>query len=338
MRRKLSFNEKHKLRLIFKAQGRSYVRHVRAYKTCARRKIISKVIPSNFKALSNQQEVFTFISELLDIHTNRKIKHIYLNMKDVVGLDSAAVCLLLSVVSELNYHGIKISGNFPDNYDCAKYLVDSGFLNHMKDSQGRNFNIDSPNFIVETGKDKTRNKVIGLSIRKAIGHLLGTFPQRYQPAYTVAMEICSNSVEHAYNDKPNLVHWKLGIHKKEDSISFTMSDTGTGILNTLHRKFWKEIKDEITFRNNSDILYRAFLRKYGSTTQLVNRNRGLPCILDKFQNKLIKNLKIITNNVYLDFNNINDRKEVNYSFPGVLFYWEVDKECIENFMNTNQES
>lgn len=330
MLRKLSFQDKHKQRLICKAQGRAFVRYPHLYKKCVRDKSISKVMPQNFEVLTNQEEVFRFVAELLDMHSNRRLRQIYLDLTDVQSIDSAAICLLLSVVCELSNYGIKVTGNYPSKTECAKFFIESGFLNHMKDNSGKEFVIETPNLIVEAGTNKTRNKDIALAVRKASEFLLGS-PQRYQPAYTVAMEICSNSVEHAYEKRPK--HWRLGICHVDNHVAFTMTDTGTGILKTLHRKFWKEIKDTVTLKDNSDILYRAFLRKYGSSTQLVNRNKGLPCILDKFNSGLIKNLKVITNDVYLDFNNIKERKRMNNPFSGVLFYWEVDNKCIDNFVN-----
>lgn len=330
MLRQIAFQKKHKQRLICKAQGIAFIRYPCLYKKCIRDKHISKVMPSKFEVLTNQDEVFAFVAELLDMHSNRRLKEINLDLTDVQTIDSAAICLLLSVVCELSNYGIKVTGNYPKRTDCAKFFIESGFLNHMKDSHGKNFAIEVPNLIVEAGTNKTRNKDIAQAVRKASGFLLGS-PQRYQPAYTVAMEICSNSVEHAYIERPK--HWRLGICYVDDHVSFTMTDTGTGILKTLHRKFLKEIKDTVTLKDNSDILYRAFLRKYGSSTQLVNRNKGLPCILDKFNSGLIKNLKVITNDVYLDFNNIKEKHKMNNPFSGVLFYWEVDNECIDNFVN-----
>lgn len=329
MLRQQVFKYKHKMRLVCKAQGRPFIRQTRAYKNCIRNKIINKKIPANFEVLSNQDEIFQFVSELLDMHSNRKLKQINLDLTDVQTIDAAAICLLLSVVSELGNCGIKVAGNYPLKAECAKAFIESGFLNHMKNEHGHNIIINTPNQITEAGTDKTRNRNIAQAIRNSMEFLFGT-PQRYQPAYTVAMEICSNSVEHAYGKRPK--HWRLGIYNMGNRISFTMVDTGTGILNTLHRKFRHEISDILKLRNNSEILYRAFLRKYGSSTQLVNRNKGLPCIWDKFSSGLIKNLKVITNDVYLDFNSIKERKDMNYPFSGVLFYWEVDKECINNFI------
>lgn len=335
MRRQQAFKEKHKQRLVCKVQGRPFIRQTRAYKNCVRDKIVDKKIPANFEVLNNQNEVFQFVYELLDMHSNRKLKHIKLDLTDVQTIDAAAICLLLSVVSELGNCGIKVSGNYPINIECAKVFIESGFLNHMKNEQGYNISIETSNQIAEAGTDKTRNRNIAQAIRNSMKFLLGT-PQRYQPAYTVAMETCSNSVEHAYEKRPK--HWRLGIYNMGNSISFTMVDTGIGILNTLYRKFRHEILDILKLRSNHEILHRAFLRKYGSSTQLVNRNKGLPCVMDKFSAGLIKNLKVITNDVYLDFNNIKERKSMNYPFSGVLFYWEVDRECINNFIKNQIKS
>ncbi len=311
-----------------KIRGQIFVRPMRAYKKCIRDKVITKEVPCNFEVWTNHKGVFEFITQLLDSHSNRKLKRINLELTDIQSIDSAAICLLLTAVEELSYYGISVHGNYPKNQECAKFFIESGFLDYMKDERGRNFVINSPNLIAETGKDRTRNQNIARAVRKGMSFILGQ-EQRYQPAYTVAMEICSNSVEHAYKKRPK--HWRLGVCNLGDRVAFTMTDTGMGILKTLHRKFYKEIKDLFALRSSKDILYRAFLRKYGSSTQLVNRNKGLPCILDKFNSGLIKNLRVITNDVYLDFNHPKSNEYMSQPFSGVLFYWEVDKDCVNKF-------
>lgn len=334
-RRELQFKRKHKLRLICKAKGLIFTRPPRIYKNCKRDKSVTRTVPPNFEVLNNYNETFGFIDELLDNHSNRKLKKINLDLTNIQTIDSAAICLLLSVVKELGYYGINVSGNYPQDEECARIFVESGFLNHMKNEKGTVITINTTNLIAETGTNKTRNNDIASAVRKGMAFIMGQ-EQRYQPAYTVAMEICSNSVEHAYKKRPK--HWRLGIYNLGDRVAFTMADTGMGILKTLHRKFSKEIKDAFLLRDNKQILYRAFLRKYGSSTRLVNRNKGLPCILDKFQSGYIKNLKVITNDVYLDFENMMSNKIMNHPFSGVLFYWEVDKECVDKFINSNNNN
>lgn len=333
MLRKLEFKRTHKLRMICKVRGIDFMRQRRSFRNCIRSQVVNKKLPNNFSVLNNFQEVFSFVSEVLDKHTNRKWKQINLDLTGVDQMDSVGSCLLLSVIKELGNLGIKVSGNLPKNDNCARILVESGFLNHMKDERGKEFKVSTFNMIVETGTDKTKNERIGRVIRRSMGLLLGC-EQRYQPAYTIAMEICSNSVEHAYQKRAK--HWILGVYYKDDCVAFTMVDTGVGILSTLKRKFWKEITDKLAFRSNGEILYRAFQRKYGSSTLQVNRNKGLPCVLDKFNLGLIQNLKVITNDVYLDFNQANVSIEMNNPFSGVLFYWEVNKDCVDKFLTNNK--
>lgn len=127
MLRQIAFQKKHKQRLICKAQGIAFIRYPRLYKKCIRDKHISKVMPSKFEVLTNQDEVFAFVAELLDMHSNRRLKEINLDLTDVQTIDSAAICLLLSVVCELSNYGIKVTGNYPKRTDCAKFFIESGF-------------------------------------------------------------------------------------------------------------------------------------------------------------------------------------------------------------------
>lgn len=327
MLRQLSFKDKkrHKLTSRYMLDSQyDYSRNSSGFT-----KTITLDVPSQFEIWSNHAVIIDFISTLLNLKKKRDINVVNLNLTRISSIDSSAICLLLSAVKELGYANIKVTGNYPQNEDCARYFIESGFLAHMKDEAGKPFQINSSNLIAEAGTNRTRNKQIAQAVRMGIKFILGE-ETRYPPAYTVAMEICSNSVEHAYRQRPK--HWRLAISKVDEKVAFTMVDTGSGILKTLHRKFSKEIRDIISLRNHTDVLYRAFQRKYGSSTQLINRNKGLPCILDKFNCGLIKSLKVITNDVYLDFNSINEQKSLNKPFNGVLFYWEVDKECIDKFV------
>ena len=331
MRNRLHFKKVHSLRMVLKAEHQSFVSVSRPFKGARQKRVISMSVPHRFELLTNYNEVLGFFNSLLDAKLDRKLKQIKLDLSQVSSLDSSALCLLLSVINELSYSRIKVTGNYPDDTDCAKMFIESGFLQYMRDDHGNRFDIDTPNFIKEAGKAQTKNKNISDAVRKAVGFITGS-DDRYQPAYTVSMELCTNSVEHAYEKRP--IHWLLSVHKVNDgTVGFTMADTGVGILKTLKRKFKHEIEDRFHFRKSKDILYRAFLRKYGSSTEMVNRNKGLPCVLDKYQNGLIKSLKVITNDVYLDFDNKDSDLYMQYSFPGVLFYWEIDCSCLDKHNN-----
>lgn len=300
-----------------------------------RSKFIDIKVPENFNVLDNSGVVFQFVKELMSLKNDRRIYQVYFDLSDVTFIDSVGACLLVSLVKELGCSNIRVAGNLPNDEQCAKIISDSGFLNHMKDAKGHKFEVQTSNFIQETGTCRTKNADIASAIRCAMKMLYGE-EKRFRPCYTVAMEICSNSVEHAYHQRPK--HWRLGIYHEGDKVIFTMIDTGVGILSTIKRKFLHEIKDAVTLKSNAAILFRAFQRKYGSSTEDVNRNKGLPCILDKFESKYIKNLKVITNDVYLDFNHPSENNRLNNKFSGVLFYWEVDRECVDKFFIDNNNS
>ena len=330
-KRKIRFKKKHSQRLILKYKGIAYINNPgKPYKKCIRKKILDKDVPVYFDMETHHESVLDFVNNLLNNREMRKIKQINIGLEKVVQMDFQAICLLLSVIDELTFNGIKVIGNYPNDEFCKKVFIESGFLEKMLDAEGKPFDIKTENFILETGHTKTKNRHIANAIMNTMESFLGE-KRRFQPIYTIIMEVCSNSVEHAYNNRPK--HWRLGICKKDDRIIFTMVDTGIGILKTLHRKFFYIISDKITYKDDTDILYNAFKRKYGSTTELVNRNKGLPCILDKYNKGYIKNLKICTNKVFLDFNNPKNKISLNNDFKGVFFYWEVDKSCIDKFDN-----
>lgn len=330
-KRELNFKKKKKQRNIKKSKGEIFIhRPERVYKgTTSRKKIANLRIPNKFALFENKDEVLSFISILFEYRHDTKIKEIQLDLEHIKQLDSAAICMLLSVINDLSNERIAVIGNYPKDDKCRKMFEESGFLDYMEDNLGHPIRNNHSNLIVETGKDVTKNKSIAVAVQKSMEFLFSK-QRRFQPAYTVIMEICSNSVEHAYVRRKK--HWRLGVHQNEyGSVTFTMADTGQGILKTLKKKFRRDIEKIFTGKDDCDILYRAFERKYGSNTEEVNRNKGLPCILDKFQEKYIKNLKIITNNVYIDFNKESNSELLNNSFSGVLFSWEVDCECVTNF-------
>lgn len=147
------------------------------------------------------------------------------------------------------------------------------------------------------------------------------------PPVSIIQEICSNSVEHAYENE--LKHWLLGLYLKEDAdgkyVKFMLTDLGVGTLRTLNRKMGKIIKETMEGKKDFEIMRNAFDRKYKSVTNEKNRNRGLPLILKRHETGFISNLVMFTNNVYLNFSNPNLSKNLNINFDGTLYIWEINQ-------------
>lgn len=109
-----------------------------------------------------------------------------------------------------------------------------------------------------------------------------------------------------------------------------MTDVGFGIINTLNRRFGKYI-EALKLTKDTEVLEKAFDRKYGSKSGEANRNRGLPLIKDRFTKNYIEDLVVITNNVLLDFNNSANTKIMSGSLPGTFYCWKINLKCIETW-------
>lgn len=212
--------------------------------------------------------------------------------------------------------------------------MESGFLSHIVGKNNRKFpKLASSDLIffekgvgVLTDKE---NKKISYLIKNVMNHLTGI--QKYcLPIKTIILEICGNSIEWSGTQNRQ---WLLGVQYDSEKVTFTVTDVGKGILSTLHRKFGILLKDVFTGKTDSSILAGAFDQKYGSSTQEVNRNKGLPAVKTRLRDGSIKSLKVITNNVILDFDDPQKTKTFEKGSPrfkGTFYQWEMTKECIHN--------
>ncbi len=327
-------NKKKKQRNILKKNNKSYISEQKKEKTNRYNpKAIRITAKSNFSLIEFPENVLSFIVLIEKTILNSRVKLLILNMKEVETIDIGSINILLSKINKLTQKNINVICNLPNNQACKDMFFESGFSDHMRDLQGRkiNYSKKNNNLIVNRGFDKTSNTELGLAIRKSVQHLTGE-GSSFRPVYSIAQEMCANSIEHANSHNKN---WLFSVWYKDDiNVCFTMTDIGSGILGTLTRKFSQQIK-ELLLTNNKDILFRAFEKKYSSITKDINRNKGLPKIKDISDKKYINKLIVITNDVLLDFTNHENSKVLNKKFNGTFYYWELNKECIEIWQNRN---
>lgn len=294
-------------------------------------KRITVYAEANLSLLENTDNVLDFIKEIESVTTNCKKIILTLDLTIVVNIDIGCISILLSKINKLAQMNIPIICDLPKNEECRRMFFESGFSDHMRDLQGRKikYSKKNNNLMVNRGFDKTSNQELGLAIKEAVNHLIG-IKNPYQPVYSIAQEMCANSVEHANKHNKN---WLFSVwYKNDDEVCFTMTDIGEGILGTLRRKFSQIIK-ELFLKNNKDILHRAFEKKYTSSTKDINRNKGLPKIKNIADRNYINNLIVITNDVMLDFSNDAKSKILKRKFNGTFYYWELNKNCIEIWKN-----
>jgi hypothetical protein len=287
----------------------------------------------DFELLVNTKEVIDYISVLKSYRkVNHLVKTVFIDLSKVINIDIGSVSLLLSSIKELNIYEVNIKGNLPINEKAKQFIIKSGYLEHMSNLSKklrkdiRTFTSD--NLILMSGASKSESRKIGECIKKSIGILSG-ISHHYPPVYGMIQEMNGNSVEHAYRKKK---HWLLGVNIDtiNNKIIFTYTDNGYGILNTMKRKFSAKINDFFKGKNDIEVLNGLFDREYNSRfKEQYNRNKGLPVIKKAVVNDKVKNLLVITNGVYLHFNN-NSSLQLNSPFKGTFYYWELDLETIKN--------
>lgn len=253
--------------------------------------------------------------------------------QNTIDIDFAAVSILKSIMEEASLSGISFSGNLPKNPYCKEKLIQFGFLNNL--NHNGNMEIKSSGEYLSYKKKSgkiTINDYRDFDSISAKAHLNITgIAGHFDELITVFKEIGSNAVEWSHSKGKQ---WMIGFYEDEDKVIINVTDLGKGILETLFRAGRLQFIDFFSFRGSMQFLERAFQRKYGSLSQEVNRNRGLPFIKKTYDDKKFKNLVVSTNDIFYNFEQkgscVNSYKSAT-NFSGTFYQWEIDKQCVKYY-------
>ena len=107
-------------------------------------------------------------------------------------------------------------------------------------------------------------------------------------------------------------------------VKFAFVDNGEGILKTFRSGKLKKFLG--LFKNDVDILDTAFKDGIKSRTGLSWRGKGLPTIYENYEDGYIKNLLVISNDIFLNFD-AGIKRKLDNPFSGTYYYFEVDQTC-----------
>jgi hypothetical protein len=291
------------------------------------------IAPANICLLSATDLCLKFFSDL------RKIKNIskqgrtcfvQMDISEVTEFDYSSICVLIAIIGDLKSKGIYFRGNYPLDNTCKNNIIESGLLTFMYDNEGKPFNKSEKSdllFIEKGSKKLTKEDNIRISntVKNVSLHLTGV-SNHIPKLRTILLEICGNSIE--WGGTTNR-QWLFGVRYDDDKAIFTITDVGRGILKTLNIKFKRRLKDVFTFKSDDEILKGAFIKKYGSSSKKINRNKGLPSIKNGYEIGIIQNLKVLTNNVLIHYDKkVSSEILVNNQFKGTFYRWEVTKDTI----------
>lgn len=296
--------------------------------------------PSDLRLIENTERCLSFFRDLRSqdyLSHKGNLNFVIMSLKDVKFIDYGAISILTAISEDLKFNKIILKGDFPVDPNCKQFLIDSGFLNHMFDEHGKVFPKAERSELIFFEKGSgilliKDNIAISNIVKNVIKHLTGELIQCLA-VKSIILEICGNSIE--WSGTKNR-QWLLGVKYEPEKVIFTVTDVGKGILETLHRRFGAVLTDIFSIKSNSEILRGAFNEKYGSSTKEINRNKGLPAVKYNFDNAVIKNLKVLTNNVILHFDNEDLSKTFEKGaarFHGTFYQWVMTRDCINNISN-----
>lgn len=246
-----------------------------------------------------------------------------MSLEEIKQIDYGTISVLTAINDEFNFKNILLYTKLPKDVKCREFMIESGYLNNLYDMSGERFEKapESDLIFFEKGQgvlSEDDNRKISLLLKNVVGHLT-THQDHSQSLKTVILEICGNSIEWSGTASKQ---WLLGVKYESQRVIFTVTDVGKGILDTLYRNHARRFLD--SFGSADSVLKGAFRKKYGSTTQEVNRNKGLPAVKANFDSGKICSLKVLTNNVILHF----DKDELSSTFEsgsarfkGTFYQW-----------------
>lgn len=287
--------------------------------------------PDDFCIKENPERVIEFINKLNECLTKRK--SCYIDLNNVTRLSPDAVVVLLSILGQFKRRNVLFNGNFPNDGDVKKQLINMGFLENLYDYPGIiKYDTSRKDIIRKHGKaplGKMAKDLISQSSRN-----IWKEPKRCQGVYRILMELMQNTHSHAIIGKEGVENWWISKNYDESSNTecFSFVDYGVGVFNSLESKkpgtkFFgalDRIRKNITEPSNNKVLQLILEGELHKTsTGHYYRGKGLPGIKTAMERNQISNLYIITNDVYA---NVAKKKFVplHNSFSGTFIYWELN--------------
>jgi anti-sigma regulatory factor (Ser/Thr protein kinase) len=279
-------------------------------------------VPEKFSIIEDINTVLKFIYQNKKLVEYKRITEFVFDFSNVKKIDDGAATILLSFCHDMSYKHIRVGINYlPLSEEAKLFIQQSGFIKYFSGPLAKTKG-DNLNMTLKKGKSTILQKDSASLIHKSMKTIWDE-DKRNQKLQGMLIELMTNSVNHAYISNERQKSWYISTkhYAEQNKVEFCFVDNGDGIINTINVKF----KDKY-FTSNEDLLVRAFAGEFRSRTKLANRGRGLIVVKSNQENMTIKGLKVITNNVFLDFET-NTAVKLKTPFSGTFYSWIIDKTC-----------
>lgn len=311
--------------------------------------------PKKFRFFDDYEEVITYFDLAKKICECKNFgKNLRFDLSCVKKISIDVITYMIAFVKTTEYENIDFFINIPENNKCKKLISKCEIDNFMKDKNMLVFNKYKNRFVIEFGSRADTNiakKISDFTYEKLeINKIDGYF------FYNMLIELMNNTELHAY-DKDKKKDWYIFVENAGNKIKCAFLDTGKGIPTTINiRNNFKNdekfedislssrIYEDFDFKdvsfiyksdsiNNRDsrLIFSALKSNSNKIkTRNYNRGKGLSDIYNYYKkDKYISKFKIISRNGICIFKNqkscLPKMIDLDVTFSGTLFYWEIKK-------------
>ena len=274
--------------------------------------------PSNFSFIENTDAILSYL-ENIKSHVRRR-KPVFINLKEITNLTNDAIVLLLALIKNPSItKGVTIKGNYPRDEELKKIFKESGVF-------GANGQDDEPkNYILTRQNKKAEGRIANELIKHATKIIFGQ-EARCPGVYKALMESMANTCYHAKPEKIGHETWWLTVYHDRtlNKVSFAFIDLGIGIFKSSKvANFRDKLSKFFGIRDNRKVLKEIISGRKLSRTKIPYRGKGLPTIYKGLERNYYNNLKIISNDVKVDFG-ADNYERLSKEFSGTFIYWELN--------------
>lgn len=287
------------------------------------KKPIKFIAPVDFSLEIDKVKVVKFLTTVRGAYGKRYDK-VFVDLSQVVHIDICTIVMLLSVMDYLSQRGIFVQGNFPNNQEASNLIKNTGFLSFVRviNERTKTTTSEPHGIIANLGRTVFNAEEATKINAKALKHIgnetLG------KSLYGLVGEMGGNTIQYAYSDEKHYIYGYMP-SENGDYITFIFADAGFGILNTLRKSLGNRFEELLRRQTKAQILQGAFLQKYQSKSGDSNRGLGLPYIKQLSDQNIIQELKVLTNSVWLDFDDEKASQQLSHNYNGTVYIWKIYK-------------
>jgi len=284
----------------------------------------------SFSIINNPIETLETFQNLTEAVVKSK-RPVYFDVRDSRTVTIDALLYLLALTNAFRSFGFDyaIRGNLPSDPEAKKIFLESGIYRYFESNSAP---LKSNSQCVQVFAGFNADPRIAKKLCQFAMARLGVGKVATRGLYDIVMEIILNTVQHAYDKRPDHQKWfaYARYEAESESIRFTILDSGLGIPQTVRRSFVEHFQQLVKLFGiespnlDSELIKSALAGEFRTKTQQAYRGKGIPRINSYETSGYIKALTIVSNQGY-----VSPAGSVSYALPygflGTLYSWRMTK-------------